>query len=103
MGVFPRTPRLATPHRLRPSVRRRLDITAWETQRHGPCRPCLLLEPFMFSLQLGRKHRCVFGVEHPKQRRLRRQARDDRMAIAIASCSCDRLAQVVFAHAERLQ
>jgi hypothetical protein len=25
------------------------------------------------------------------------------MAIAIASCSCDRLAQVVFAHAERLQ
>src|SRR5580693_464988 len=29
MGVFPRTPRLATPHRLRPSVRRRLDIGVW--------------------------------------------------------------------------
>ncbi len=28
MGVFPRTPRLATPHRLRPAVRRRLDITS---------------------------------------------------------------------------
>jgi hypothetical protein len=91
------------------------------------------------SLHLGWKHRCVFGVEHPKQRRLRRQARDDRMAldetgainpfaygrrdqrsvdlfgtrkigaflqpskhIAIAACSCDRLAQVVFAHAERV-
>jgi hypothetical protein len=34
---------------LRPAVRRCLDITAWETQRRGACRPCL--EPIMFSVR----------------------------------------------------